>query len=273
MKWMLAFLVLGLAVSPAFADTVTDNFESYTLGTFPSPTWQDVGTVFTPPGQTLPSAQVVQTTDAFGNSTQALSILDQVTLSRGIFATVPVSTTYALAADIRVDRYSDHPPGLGTAENWAMQLTFAEAGVDNFAFTPQAGIYASSLTGGWRLFVIGGPGADIDLGVPAAVGKWYKVELDFNALSSTFHSRIIDAKTGAVLVDRFDTIAGLTPADAQYNSIAFFGGETNPDTQVADLAMVDNVNISSTPVPEPSSLALLGGGLGFIVSRAKRGRA
>jgi len=168
------------------------------------------------------------------------------------FFPVPVSALYTLTADLRVDRYSDVPDD--PADDWAMQLTFAEVSARNFAFTNQAGIYASSFTQGWRLFLIGGPGADIDLGVPANIGAWYRIQLDFDVPTSTFHSRISDILTGSLLLDRLDKIAGLTPADARFDSIAFFGGETTIFTKVADLAVVDNINISATgSTPEPST--------------------
>jgi hypothetical protein len=253
----------------AIAAPISDNFQSYALGSFPSPTWLDAGAVVADPRTPVPSAFVVATTDAFGNPTQALAIANAVSFSRGIYASVPVSSAYTLTADIRVDQYSDHPGA--TAEDWAMQLTFAQAGVDNFAFTPQAGIYASSFTGGWRLFVIpaaSGPGVDLDLGVPATVGTWYNVHLDLLVGTATFHSVITDAATGTVLVNRFDTIAGLLPADMPYDSIAFFGGETSPGDTVADLSVVDNVNIAGTP--EPTTILLIGSGLSLAAMRLRK---
>lgn len=246
--------------------TITDNFSGYAVGTFPSPTWQDVGTVLPGPGQPVPSALVVSTTDAFGNPIQALGLVDQVSYSRGIYATTPVSSNYTLSADIRIDQYSNAPSA--PSSDWAMQLTFAEAGVDNFAFTPQAGIYASSLTGDWRLFLIGGaggPDADIDLGVPANIGTWYQVQLNFDSLDATFQSKITNILTGTVLVDQTNTIAGLTPAEAAYNSIAFFGGETSPGSTVADQAVVTNINTSATgTVPEPPTALLIAIAVGFV---------
>lgn len=273
MNRMLAILALGLfAISPAFATGISDNFESYAVGSFPSPTWHDVGSVSPDLGQTVPTANIVSTTDAFGNPTQALSIVDQVASSRGIFAPVPVSAMYSLSADIRVDRYSDHPAGLAPEADWPMELTFAEVSSSNFAGATSGGIYASSLTGTWRLFVLGSFATDIDLGAPADLNTWYNVTLDFDALTDTFHSHIVDIKTGTVVVNRSDTIVGLSPADTKYDSIAFFGGEVDPNTTVADLATVDNVNISAVgSVPEPASLLLLVSGLGglFTLRRTK----
>jgi hypothetical protein len=255
MRTLLQRSILALAsVSALSATGIADDFESYAPGTFPSPPWLDVATVMPEPGQPVPSALVVATTDAFGNPTQALGLVDQVSVSRGIYFPVPVSAQYSLSADIRPDRYSDAPTFPDS--DWPMQLTFAQVR-DNFAFTPQAGIYASALTKTWRLFLIGGPNADIDLGAPAVLGTWYRVQLDFNVLTATFHSRVTDILSGVPVVDQFNTIAGLTPADTPYDSIGFFGGEISSST-VANLAVVDNINISATgSVPEPSTSLLL----------------
>jgi PEP-CTERM motif len=268
MKRALASIAVVLfALAGASASTISDNFESYALGTFPSPTWLDVGTVEPSLGTPIPSATVVATTDAFGHPTQALATANALANSRGIYATVPISNYYTLAADIRVDQYSDHPTD--TTVDWAMQLTFANAGVINFCCTPQAGIYASSLTEGWRLFVIGGPGADIDLGVPANIGTWYKVQLTFDVSTATFHSVIVNDATGMVLVNRFDTVLGLNASNTQYNSIAFFGGEGSAADTLPNLAVVDNVNISAT-TPEPSTLLLIGSGLSLLATRLRK---
>jgi hypothetical protein len=258
--------VVLLAWVGASAGTISDNFESYALGTFPSPTWLDAGVPFADPRTPIPSATVVATTDAFGHPTQALQIANAVSYSRGIYAPVAISTQYSLAADIRVDQYSDHPAN--TVSDWAMQLTFAQAGAGNFAFIPQAGIYASSLTGRWRLFSQGAVFADIDLGVPASIGTWYYVQLSFDVGTATFHSVIEDAATGSVLVNRFDTVAGLNLANTQYNAIAFFGGEASTGDTVGDVSTVDNVNISAS-TPEPSTLLLIGTGLALLAARIR----
>lgn len=61
----LAATLLTLAGQRASAAVVIDNFEAYTPGNFPSPTWQDVATVLPvlPPlvNAALPSATVVNT--------------------------------------------------------------------------------------------------------------------------------------------------------------------------------------------------------------------
>ncbi len=267
MKRALASIALILiALAGASASTISDNFESYALGTFPSPTWLDAGVPFADPRTPIPSATVVATTDAFGHPTQALQIANAVSNSRGIYALVPVSSQYSLAADLRVDQYSNHP--VNTVEDWAMQLTFAQAGAGNFAGIPQAGIYASSFTGGWRLFSQGAVFADIDLGVPATIGTWYYVQLSFDVGTATFHSVIVDAATGNVLVNRFDVVAGLDSSNTQYNSIAFFGGEVSPGDTVANVSTVDNINITASP--EPSTLLLIGSGLSLLVGRKLR---
>ena len=267
-RWLTWATATVFAASSAQGAAILDNFEGYAVGAFPSPTWSDVGSVLNN-GQILPTATVVSTTDAFGVATQAVAIRDQVGSSRGIFAATNVGRFYSLSADIRVDRYAAN--STGTASDWAMQLTFAHAGVSSFDVTPQAGVYASSLTQGWRLFLIGetGLGADIDLNVAAVLGNWYRVSLDADALTGTFHTRIFDVLNGTQLLDDTQALAGWSPLEANWDSIAFFGGDLTGTT--ANQAVVDNVNISSSgSVPEPSTVALVcAGGLAFLRRRRK----
>ncbi len=257
---------LALSVGCAGASAVVDDFEGYALGAFPSPTWSDVGNVFNN-GQTLPTARVVSTTNAFGAATQAVAINDQVGSSRGIYAATDLGRFYSLAADIRVDRFSSN--AASTTQDWAMQLTFAHSGVGSFDGTPQAGIYASALTQGWRLFLIGEQNlfADIDLGVAATVGTWYRVSLEADALTGAFHTQILDVLSGTLLLDDSQTLSGWTPGEAHWDSIAFFGGDLSGSP--ANLAVVDNVNIASSgSVPEPPAIALLA--LGLLALNAVR---
>lgn len=267
---LLGAVALFASVTSAGASAVIDDFQSYALGSFPSPTWSDVGAVFNT-GQTLPTARVVTTSNAFGAATQAVAINDQVGSSRGIYAATDVGRFYSLAADIRVDRFSSN--AASTTQDWAMQLTFAHSGIGSFDGTPQAGIYASALTQGWRLFLIGEQGlsADIDLGLAATVGTWYRVSLDADALTGAFHAQIFDVLSGGLLLDDTHTLAGWTPGEAHWDSIAFFGGDLSGSP--ANLAVVDNVNISSSgSAPEPASIVLAAAALLALGSFRRRRR-
>jgi hypothetical protein len=247
----------ALGPAAARATGVSDDFESYALGAFPSPTWLDAGAFDPlPPVATLPSATVELTTDAFGAPTRALSISDQIALLSGIYQIVPVGRLYSLTADIRVDRFSNGTGGIAT--DFAPQLTFANAQF-NFYITPQAGIYASSLTQRWYVFLIGesGIGANIDLGVPAALGQWYTLSFDLDNLDGSYRARIADTASGSTLVDSSGAFAGWVPGvDGLYDSVAFIEGEGSFDATIPHLAFVDNINVTATPAA--GSLAVFG---------------
>ena len=273
---LIVMLVMVAHSLPVHAGSITDNFQSYPVGSFPAPQWSDVGAVLPePPVAPLPSAMVITTIDAFGNTTQALSTVGALAASKGIFAPIPVSLTYSLAADVRVDRYSDHSDS--TTSDWAMQLTFAQVGIRNFATTPQAGIYASSLTQGWRLFLIssngGAPSADTDLGGAASVGTWYRLELTLDVTTGAFHSRVSDIAQGQLLVDRTDVIPNWQPQDGQFDSFAFFGGELSPDDTVGNVGIVDNVNVVAAAVPAPRTVVLVAAGLACLLLLLRPSRA
>lgn len=246
-----------IALSAQLPAQIIDNFQSYAVGSLPSPTWLDAGAVL-PTGRIppFPSAYVFNTLDAHGNATQAVTTVGNLATSKGIYAAVPISNFYSLHADVRVDRYSDAPDF--TTSDWAMQLTFGQNGVANWAYTPQAGIYASSLSKTWRLFVTtASTAADIDLGVSADVNRWYTVSQSLDVTLGLFHSQIYDGATGAVLADVSNLLAGWVPADAQFDSFAFFGGDLSADDQVGNIGVVDNINVVAITTPEPGTLALL----------------
>ena len=108
---LVAAMVLGGTGMMASAATLSDNFEGYALGSFPAAQWLDAAVPFPvlPPSVNapLPSATVVATTNAFGAPTQALQTVDALGVSKGIYAPVPLSSSYSLAADIRTLRFAD----------------------------------------------------------------------------------------------------------------------------------------------------------------------
>jgi len=262
--------VLFMPAAGASATGISDNFESYALGTFPSANWNDVGSFDpAPPIAPIPSGTIAATTDAFGNPTKVFATADGLASSGGIYQNVAVSSHYSLRFDTRIDRYSDHPNA--PANDWAMQLSFAKLQT-NFAFTPQVGIYASSLTRGWRLFANSPISLDTSLGVNADIGRWYGIELDFDAVTGVFHSVITDDASGTVLTDRFDSIPGWAPGDGPFDSVAFFHGEVSAGDTISDLAVVDNINVVTVAVPEPSSLAGIGLGLLAFIGQVFRRR-
>lgn len=155
-----------------------------------------------------------------------------------------------------------------------MQLTFGINGVYNWSGTPQAGIYASSFTQGWRIYVAtASTSEDFDLGIAATPGVWYTIAQDLDVASGVFHSQIWDGATGTQLLDNYHTIPGWVAADAQFDSFAFFGGDLSADDTIGNIGVIDNVNVSAVTTPEPATLALVAGGMvplvGFIRRRRK----
>lgn len=281
----LALATLGQA---SLAAPIVDDFESYAAGSFPASGWLDVATVApdAPPyiNAPVPSATVVSTTDAQGNATQALQTVDALGLAKGIYTPVPVSSSYSLFADIRTLQFANsNPLGAGPATDWSMQLTFAQAGVENFSIAPQVGVYASSLTQGWRIYLIssnGGPIVDIDLGVPAALNTWYTIGLDLDTTTRTFHSVITDTASGVVLDDETNVIADWESQFGLFDSIAFFVGEvgalspaTPESTTIPNIGQVDNINVTTQPVPLPGAAVLLAASALPLLGLARRRRA
>ena len=255
-----ALAAVLLALPATARAQVVDDFESYLLGTLPAPLWSDAGLVLpgaNPPPS--PSAYVISTTDAHGNATKAVTTVGNIADSKGIFTHVPISSFYSLKADVRVDRYADAPAF--TTSDWAMEVTFGQNGVCNWACAPSAGIYASSLSQGWRLYVLTPTiVADIDLGAAATPGVWYTVVQTLDVPLGRFHSQVFDAATGTKLVDQVNDIAGWNPAEIQFDSFAMIGGDLSPSNTVGNIGVVDNVNVTAT-TPEPASLGLLALGL------------
>ena len=227
-----------------------------------------------PANEPNPSAIVVETTGASGAMTQALEIVaalavqlptGEFVMTQGIYRdlkTGPISH-YGVAVDVRVDQYSDNPGG--ALADWAMAVAFVDTStVDppffpDFCCIPQVGVFVSSFTQTWHLAVITiNKFIAVDLGVPATVGTWYRVEVELHADAGVLTSRITDLSTSTVLVDRTDVIDALEPAqpawdpavDGALGQVAFYDGELSDTNTVANVAVIDNLEW------EPAALAL-----------------
>jgi hypothetical protein len=268
-RMAIGLVLVFTVVTGAGAYSILDDFESYDYGTFPSPTWLDVGVVDpTPPNPPDPSCVVERRTDAFGQQTKALFLGDFFAPSSGIYAFTPIDRYYDVTVDVRVDRFSDlsnypfsdYPVSIGPS--------VFEDGVDP-AFWNCGQIYASVLTKTWRLYVIG-PNVfqDIELGLPVNLGFWQTVELAVDTQTGSFRSRIWDVASGDLLLDRTDLIPDWTPAEGQYDTVSIFEGELTQDATIPNLTNVDNVSVNV--VPEPAMFAVIAGGVLSLVAWRRR---
>ena len=186
--------LLCAALGTVRAAPVTDNFEGYAIGSFPAPAWHDFANFFPPspnvPPPQLPSMTVVQTTDAFGLSTQALQGVDvPAGAGSGVYAAQASSMLLSVSADVRTLRYSNADPA--TVLPWQDSSINVGLWTANTSDAPFISIYASSTTHGWRLAYSGdaaiGPDLDdYDLSAAAQVGVWYHVALDLNRQTGSF---------------------------------------------------------------------------------------
>ena len=252
------FLFLGVVTllaglpSASASTIIFDDFEGQTLGAFPSG-WLDVGGVDPNSTAPNPSAIVVSTTDAFGFSTQALSIIDAFAASQGIYQTIPNSSFVEISVDVRVDRFSS--PSTTNTADWPIDITLSQLrGTTDLAGVPSMGVYAASATGTWNSFIATDNVVHIpDFGVSVGLGTWYRVELGLNTMDGIMSTKITDIFLSTVVLDRVDIVPGWTAADGVFDAVGFFDGELS-STAVSNLVVIDNIRVST--VPEPSVLWL-----------------
>lgn len=286
--WLYSATTAVWLISHGATAAIIDDFESYSPGSFPSLIWMDVASVSPAPSPQVnapvPSASIVTTTNAHGQSTQVMQTANTLGMAKGIFASVPLSANYSLYADMRTVQYANSDPSfVETVSDWSMQLTFAQAGADNFALTPQAGVYASSLTQGWRFYLYGTDGnvyEDIDLGIAAALDIWYSISLTSDVINGSFQTIITDTASGQILTDTTTVVDDWQPEFGAFDSVAFFAGETGARdtavfgaTTVPNIGQVDNVNIITSPVPVPGSLVFMVSGLLALTGFSRQHRS
>ena len=247
-----------------------ENFETQTVGDFPAG-WSDNGTFF-------PSAVVVSTTDALGHATKALAPVPTVGGVQGIFREITPARFYSTRADIRVDRFSDFDPNFdpttcgcppGSEVDLSVGPTLSQSVAT--AHPPAVQLYPGARSQDWRLFVgTANVVADLDLGLPVALGTWSGVQLDLDAVAATARSRITDLATGATLLDTVTSLSALGAWDPTIDGIfdveAFVDVELSART-TAGLWALDNIDAS---VPEPGTMLLLGSAL--VIGAAARRR-
>jgi hypothetical protein len=225
------------------AEVFEDDFETYSVGSFPEANWLDVGLAHPdPPNPPDPSAMIVETTGPTGSPTQALQVVPALGTTQGAYRFVSLETDYSVTCNVRVDRFCDGAPF--NASDWAMDIAVGQfiPGVD-LASIPQVGIYASSRNQQWRLFayLVTQVEFDIDLGLPVELGRWYTVALDLDAVNGIAHSRISDAASGVLMVDRIDAIAGWTATDGQYDVLSLNERDASGGNIVSNVALVDDL--------------------------------
>jgi len=237
--------VLGSAIiaSTLHAQSITDDFETQQVGSFPAEGWHDITdrTVGSPAQS--PSMSVIQTTDAQGNPTNAVQT-NQEPGTNGLYQDVSPDTSFHhLSMNVRVD--SMHSANAG----WPAGMGYSRySGKGDVNANPHAVIYV--WTGRvWNLFIKPGGGRPpVDLrvtGPQLVVGRWYTLTLDVDVQTGLFEAKVFDAVTGDLLNSVSHTYAQWDPAVDSFNSITMFDGG-NVNSPLQGQSTIDNV--SYTPI-------------------------
>ena len=146
--------VIGSAIvaSTLHAQSITDDFETHQVGSFPVENWHDItDRTIGSPAQS-PSMAVIETTDAQGNPTLAAQT-NQEPGTNGLYQYIsPETSFHHLSMNVRID--SMHSPNAG----WPAGMGYSRyLGEDDVNANPQALIYV--WTGRvWNLFIALGDG-------------------------------------------------------------------------------------------------------------------
>lgn len=276
-------LIAASAATPAFAVDVSDDFESYAVGSFPSTHWLDPAVTFggAPgfPAPPQPSATVVQTTDAFGNETQALALADALGSPKGVYAITGETDHLRVQSDLRIDRFANGDPNVvWVGADPSVSVGFFKADPNSSAF---AVLYVSSTTHGWRFEYSGpntddAPAYDLDLGVAAELGHWYSASISLDKADYRYDLSVRDTTSGDSLLTQsigFDDRPEIF--DDGFDAVMLWGLESSPtdppqpgEATLANLAVFDNVTVAAVPEPAPS--LMLAAGLALLGWRCRR---
>lgn len=249
-------LFLTALTLPAAAGIVSDSFESYTSGSFPTEPWHDIRSCAADNPTPAPTMSIIETTDAHGKTTQALQS-NATNGTNGAFFDIDHARTHTVTADLRIDRLA--APNQG----WPMGVGFANSidnGNDDVNGNPHAVIYAWT-DRRFRLFIRtgdGAPGRDFVITGPRFdLDTWYTLSLQVDTATGAFEARVLDAVSGETLSTRSVTSPQWDQELGMYDAAAFFDGETPGST--FGQATLDNV--SYVPAPWAAYALLFSGAL------------
>jgi len=246
----------GLTIScvSAFANAaITDNFESYAAGSFPSGKWFDARTLI--PGATSPSPSgTVITTTGHTGTTKAFQTTRSVGTSQGIVTGVKPSSIVSISANVRYDIFdnSNNQNGGG----WPMALGFFQWSGTDPNFSPQVTLYADSTFKNWSLYVqTSADPQDFQFirltSAITATNTWYFMSLQIDTNTGEIKSQVRLANSANFIVNDTRTIAGWNPAFAQYNIAGAIDGEYGTNATLGGRATIDNITV----VPAPGAIA------------------
>ena len=243
---LLVATVNSVRATPIFAD----NFDSYTAGNLVGQgPWLQTGTVATFPVQVTAGNQVSLGTsgqDVYAPTTPLTTIADGTSLYIGLDLDVTTATATG-------DYFLHFTPTVGNTSGFYDKLFVKSSG--------------SGFVLGW----LGSSGGTTPYGTTVLnFGTTYRVVLAYNAVSGTLND------TGAIYVNPTDLsnpagntaylTSGWTGTGAENENVAGINFRQGTAT-TAPALLADNLDVSQTfsdtstytPIPEPSSLALLGG--------------
>ena len=253
MKQMLGVLCVALLASRAVG-AISENFESYAPGSFPSGRWFDARNLV--PGATSPnpSGAIVATTGPSG-TTRAFQTSRAVGTSQGIVTGIGPSRVVSISANVRYDNFDNSTNQNGGG--WPIALGFFQWNGIDPNFSPQVTLFADSTFKNWSLYIQASPDPQDFRFVrltPAitATNTWYFLAVRVDTLTGEIRSQVRLANSASFIVDDVRTIAGWNPAFAQYNVAGALDGEYFTNATQGGRATVDNITV----VPGAWTLAL-----------------
>ena len=249
---LLLFVIFFFSHSPLIAQIEeTEDFESYTIGSFPAPYWNDVRDISIPVTAPNPSATIVETTAWDGSTTKALQFRLGVTTSCGLYRPIDTSQVYHLSADIRIDRWSNSTQAFFTEWAVAVGIFSLRPGWD-FNGTPQITFVAQPVAENWVLYALRADTSPFNYynlefdDSQVNLDTWYHVEFTLFDDTGIVHTRVSIKESGAIVHEAMTFIPNWTPeASSNYTYYGFWDGEYNTNASIGNQASIDNIYFSN----------------------------